>query len=364
MLRAIDLAKNGAGYVSPNPLVGCIITNSTGEIIGEGWHEKYGEAHAEVNAVRDAESKGHRVEGTTAYVTLEPCAHHGRTPPCADFLVEKKIARCVIAVQDPNTQVDGKGIEKLRHAGIEVTLGICEEEAKEMNRFFLHYIASGKPYITLKIASSADGKVALKSGKSQWITSIASRTLVHRMRSEYDAVMVASATVIADDPELTVRHFAGRNPKRIILDASLRIPETAKVVSDEYAELTIILASEAACRDKGDTVKLLEGRGVKIVRLSSKNGQFDLEDAFRVLGEMKVTSILVEPGPTLATTLYHAGLYDEIALFLAPMVLGDDARSAFGDLHIRDLKMAMQLQLKSVTEVEGSDDILITYTKK
>ena len=363
MLRAIALAKQGAGYVSPNPLVGCVIVSANAEIIGEGYHKKYGEAHAEVNAVADAEVKGHTVEGSTVYVTLEPCAHTGKTPPCADLLIAKKIARCVIAVQDPYSEVNGKGIEKLQQSGIEVILGVCEEEAHEVNRFFLHAETSGRPYITLKIASSLDGKVALKSGKSQWITSEASRALVHQMRSEYDAVMVASATVIADDPTLTVRHVEGRNPKRIILDASLRVPESAKVVSDEFTSSTIILASDGAIKDKSAKVQSLEARGVKVLPIRTTSGQFDLQEAFFALRKSGITSILVEPGPTLATSFYQSGLFDEIALFLAPMVLGDDARSAFGELHISALGSAEKLSLHSVKHIERSDDILITYRK-
>lgn len=361
MKRAVTLASNGAGSVSPNPLVGCVIVKDDA-IIGEGWHARYGDAHAEVNAVRDAEKNGRSVEGADVYVTLEPCAHHGKTSPCADLLITKKIARCFIAVKDPYKEVNGKGIEKLHDAGIKVSVGLLEEEARYLNRFFLKHVTTGMPYLTMKIAVSMDGRSALKSGASKWITSEASRTLVHKMRSEYDSVMVASATVLADNPSLTVRSVEGRNPKRVILDASLRLDETASVFSKDAP--TIVLTTHPAARDKKEKVKLLENNGVEIIRISTVEGQLDMKEALRELGARKVTSILVEPGPTLATSLYRSGDFDELVLFLAPIVLGSDARSVFGDMHLKDLNRADRLKLKSVARVDGSDDICTHYLRK
>jgi diaminohydroxyphosphoribosylaminopyrimidine deaminase/5-amino-6-(5-phosphoribosylamino)uracil reductase len=361
MSRALVLAREGAGFVSPNPLVGCVIVKNE-EVIGEGYHKKYGEAHAEVNAVRDAEAKGNNVDGATAYVTLEPCSHLAKTPPCADLLIEKKIARCVIALRDPFKEVNGKGIDKLKKAGIEVEVGICEDEAREVNRFFIKYVTTGLPYVTLKMAMSLDGKVALKSGKSKWISSESSRAVVHRMRSQYDSVLVASATVIADDPELTVRLSQGRNPKRIVLDASLRLTGEEKIFSNE-AEKVILLTTHPAYRDKTEKAKQLEARGVKIYKVGTIEGQLDLNEAFHILGKGHIASILVEPGPTLATAMLRAGQFDELALFLAPMVLGDDARSGFGEMYVKDLAKAERLKLHSTGRVEGSDDIFIRYKK-
>ncbi len=362
MRRAIELAVLGRGNVSPNPLVGCVITDGS-QIIGEGYHQKYGEAHAEANAIDDCLKKGFSPKGATVYVTLEPCAHFGKRSPCADLLIEQKIARCVIAVTDPYKEVNGKGIAKLRDAGIEVTLGVLEAEAREMNKFFLTSIETGLPYVALKIASSLDGKVALKSGVSKYITSEASRREVHELRAGFDSVLVASATVLADDPELTVRLCDGRSPKRIILDASLRVPESARVYSDSHRASTIIISNESAIKDKRQKVQELESRGITIIGFKSSTEQLDLKSVFRELCTRGITSILVEPGPTLATTIYQNGLFNEVLLFLAPIILGDDARSAFGELHIRSLSSAGQLRLAECRRVEGSDDIFLSYRK-
>ncbi len=362
MHRAIELAVLGRGNVSPNPLVGCVITNND-QIIGEGYHQKYGEAHAEANAIDDCLKKGFTPEGATVYVTLEPCAHFGKRSPCADLLIEHKIARCVIAVTDPYKEVNGKGIAKLRDASIEVTLGVLEDEAREMNKFFLTSIETGLPYVAMKIATSLDGKVALKSGVSKYITSEASRREVHQLRASCDSVLVASATVLADDPELTVRLCDGRSPKRIILDASLRVPESAKVYSDDHRASTIIISNERAIKDKRQKVQELESRGITIIGFKSSTEQLDLQSVFRELCTRGVSSVLVEPGPTLATTIYQNGLFNEILLFVAPTILGDDARSAFGELHIRSLSSAGQLRLAECRRVEGSDDIFLSYRK-
>lgn len=363
MQWALELASYGAGYVSPNPLVGCVITSPGGRIIGEGYHTRYGAPHAEAEAVMMAERAGHSLEGATVYVTLEPCSHHGKTPPCAQMLIDKKIARCVIAMEDPYHEVDGRGIKTLTAAGIKVEVGLLKNQAEELNRFFIKYVTTDLPYVSVKIAASIDGKIALKSGKSRWITSEASRKEVHRMRSEYDAVMVASATVIADDPELTVRMVDGRNPKRIIMDASLRTPETAKVVCDDTCANTILLVTEAAIKDKKEKVKALESRGVRVLPSASRNGHIDLTQMFAELGKQQITSIMVEPGTTLATVLLQAQNFDELVLFLAPVVLGDDARSGFGELHLGDLVSLSRLRLIESHAVETSDDLMIRYKK-
>lgn len=358
MQRAHELARLGKGSVSPNPLVGCVIVKNN-EIIGEGWHQKYGEAHAEVNAIASCKKNGHSPEGATAYVTLEPCAHQGKTGPCADLFISEKITRCVIAIGDPYPEVNGKGIEKLRKAGIEVEVGLLEDEAREQNKFFLKHSTSGLPYITVKQAMSLDGKIALRSGASKYITSEASRKIVHELRAEYDAVLVASATVIADDPELTVRLSEGRSPKRIILDASLRVDEGSKVYSDQYAASTIIVANEKVLAEKHSKVSTLTSRGVTIIPVISRTEQLDLASVFAELGKRNISSILVEPGPTLATTILQSNLADEVVLFLAPIVLGDDARSAFGDLHLRSLTDAGHFRLAEVRQVPDSEDVYI-----
>ena len=361
MQQALELARMGRGYVSPNPLVGCVIVGKNGKIIGTGYHEKYGEAHAEVNAIKDAEKNGYDVSGTTVYVNLEPCSYKGKTPPCADLLIAKKIARCVIGMRDPNAQVNGRGTQKQKAAGIEVLEGILPNESADLNKFFIKFIKTSIPYITIKLGMSADGKTALKSGASKWITSEASRKEVHRMRSEYDAVLVSSATVLADDPELSVRFVEGRSPKRVILDANLRIPESAKVYSDAHAANTIVVTTERIVKDKLEMKALLNSRGIVFIEAKAKDNQFILKDVFESLGKLNISSVLVEPGPTLATVLLQEKLFDELVLFVAPIVLGGDARSAFGDLHLKNLQQAHRLQLRACSIVEGSDDLVIEY---
>ncbi|MDP4221322.1 MAG: bifunctional diaminohydroxyphosphoribosylaminopyrimidine deaminase/5-amino-6-(5-phosphoribosylamino)uracil reductase RibD [Bacteroidota bacterium] len=361
MRQALALAAQGRGYASPNPLVGCVIVDKDGKVIGTGYHEKFGEAHAEVNAIRDAEKNGHKVAGTTLYVNLEPCSHQAKTPPCADLIIAKKLGRCVIAMRDPHSLVDGKGIDKLKAAGIDVTHGVLEAEARELNRIFITFVTKATPYVTMKLGMSLDGKTALRSGVSKWITSEASRTAVHAMRAEYDGVLVASATVLADDPELTVRLVKGRSPKRIILDANLRVPESAKVYSDAHAAQTIVVATERTLAEKTELRTMLASRGITFISATASDNQFVLKDVFAKLGAMDISSVLVEPGPTLATVLLQENLFDELVLFVAPMVLGNDARSAFADLHLKKLQDAGRLTLNACQAIEGSDDVRITY---
>ena len=364
MHQALELARMGRGFVSPNPLVGCVIVDKKNKVIGIGYHEKFGEAHAEVNAIRDAEKKGHSVSGSTLYVNLEPCSHQAKTPPCADLLIEKKIARCMIGMRDPYSEVDGKGIAKLKAAKIEVVVGVLEEESIELNKFFIKFVKTASPYITMKLGMSLDGKTALKSGISKWITSEASRKAVHQMRAEYDAVLVASATVLADDPELTVRLSEGRSPRRIILDANLRVPSSAKIYSDSNANQTIVITTEQTLKEKTEMRTLLSSRGITFITATSANNQFILKDVFAKLGTMHIASVLVEPGPTLATVLLQEKLFDELVLFVAPIVLGGDARSAFGDLHLKNFQQVHRLKMLSHEAVENSEDLKIVYRNK
>ena len=222
MARALKLAENGVGKTAPNPLVGAVVVKD-GRIIGEGWHERFGQAHAEVNAVNHAEKAAGSVADATIYVNLEPCCHYGKTPPCTELLIAKKLKRVVIGTLDPNPEVAGKGAERLRNAGIQVTAGVLEDESKELNEVFFHYIQTSMPFVVLKAAVSLDGKIAAYSGKSKWITGDAARAEVHGLRNRYTAVMAGVGTVITDDPELTCRMEGGRNPVRILLDSKLQI---------------------------------------------------------------------------------------------------------------------------------------------
>ena len=362
MQRALELAALGMGSVSPNPLVGCVIVKD-GSIIGEGYHVRYGEAHAEPNAIRDAESRGHVVQGSTVYVTLEPHSHVSRTPPCCDLLIEKKVGRCVIALQDPNPQVNGAGIQRMLAAGIEVETGLLADEAMGQNRFFVKYTTTGRPYVTLKLASSFDGRSALSTGESRWITSEASRRIVHRMRHEHDAVMVGSATARADDPELTVRLVDGRQPIRIVLDTNASLPEDLRLFTDEHRTKTVVFSHKEALQEQAQKVDRLSAAGVKTIGLPVVGSHIDLDALFQRLGMDGVASVLVEAGATLAASLVQEELADEIALFIAPMALGADALASIGAMQVTSLADAPNFPLHSIERVEGSDDILVRYRR-
>jgi diaminohydroxyphosphoribosylaminopyrimidine deaminase/5-amino-6-(5-phosphoribosylamino)uracil reductase len=359
MQRALLLARAGIGYVSPNPLVGCIIANADGEILGEGAYLAFGEPHAEVNAIQDAESKGHSVRSTTAFVTLEPHAHTGKTPPCTKLLIEKGIARCVIAMQDPNPKVSGAGIRELRDAGIEIEIGLLEAEASELNRFFIKHITAGLPFVTLKLASTLDGKSALARGESQWITSEASRARVHAMRVEHDAVLIGARTALADDPALTVRLAAGRQPLRLVLDTRLELPTNLNLFTDEHHSRTIIITTQRALESKGQKFNSM---GIELIAVEEREGRIDLTQMLRKLGERNSASILIEAGPTLAASIIQDGLFDEFAIFYAPLFFGSEARASVGPLHTLSIADAPRLSLKNMERVEGSNDVLLRFT--
>ena len=341
MLRALALAERGRGYVSPNPLVGCVIVDAAGEIIGEGAHLAFGGPHAEPNAIQDAELRGHSVRGATVYVTLEPHSHQGKTPPCSKLLIEKGIARCVIAMQDPNPKVSGSGIRELREAGIEVSIGLLEDEARELNRFFIKHITTGLPFITLKLATSLDGHSALASGASKWITSEPSRARVHALRAEHDAVMIGARTALVDNPSLTVRlaspPLSPRSRRelrgvRIVLDARMELPPTLNLFSDQEKSKTIVITTREAAHRHGDSFP----NGIELLPLDAAvAGRIDLSQLFQVLGERNITSILVEAGPTLAASIVREKLFDELILFYGSILLGADAKPAIGPLGFR-----------------------------
>lgn len=356
MQRALELAKRGRGQVSPNPLVGCVIVSAKGEIIGEGWHERFGGPHAEPNAIADAEAKGASVEGATVYVTLEPHSHQGKTQPCSELLIRKGIARCVIAMQDPYVGTNGEGIRQLNTAGIKVEVGLLEAEARELNRFFIKYVTEGTPYVTLKLASSIDGRSALASGESRWITSEASRKMVHELRAGHDAVLIGTATAAADDPALTVRLAEGRQPIRIVLDAGLSLPGSLKLFTDEHKELTLVATSSRASATRKDE---LRADGIQLLESESDGSAIALASLLTQLGSHGIASILVEAGPTLAASFLKANLVDEISVFMSPLMLGADARPSVGPLNFHHLADATRYALYRAEQVAGSDDILV-----
>jgi len=314
--RALANAEKGWGQTAPNPMVGAVVVSGS-EVVADGWHRTFGGPHAEVNALQQAEARAYE---STMYVTLEPCTHHGKTPPCTDAIIAAGIRRVVIAARDPNPMAKG-GVEKLRAAGIQVDVGVEASAAIELNAPFFNAFVSDRPWVTLKLAMSADGRVADPTGQHRWITGEESRREVHRMRAGVDAVAVGIGTVLADDPELTVRDADAprRQPTRVIFDSRLRTPLTAAVVRGAPVVPTVIVTRDSA----PDAAKPLRDRGVEIIAAPN------LGDALRALRSIDIRSLLVEGGPKLAGSFISEGLVDRLALFEAPVMLGEAAPAAF-----------------------------------
>jgi diaminohydroxyphosphoribosylaminopyrimidine deaminase/5-amino-6-(5-phosphoribosylamino)uracil reductase len=343
MAQALRLAERGLDTTSPNPRVGCVIVKD-GAVVGEGWHERAGEPHAEPLALRAA---GERARGATAYVTLEPCSHFGRTPPCADALVAAGIARVVVAMQDPNPLVSGNGIAKLRKAGIEVECGVMEATASELNPGFVSRMTRGLPWVRSKIAASLDGRTALANGVSQWITGPEARQDVQRWRARSCAVLTGIGTVLADDPQLNVRDpDCTHQPLRVVLDSCLRTPPSAKILSG--GSVLIYTATQDAAR-----IGALEAAGAQVAVLPAIGRQVDLLAMLRELAQRGINEVLVEAGATLNGALLRAGCVDELILYLAPQLLGDAARGlvALGELTALDQRVA--LVWRDVRQVGG-----------
>ncbi len=319
MKMALALAEKGIGYTSPNPMVGAVVVKDR-KVIGKGWHKQAGEAHAEVMAIDDA---GEFAQGATLYVTLEPCNHDGRTPPCTKKILDAGIASVVFAMKDPNPNVNGGGGDFLKTKNIDVVTGVCEDEAAKMNESFIKHSLTRRPFVTLKCAATLDGRIASRTGNSQWITNSLSRRFVHRLRHNADAVMVGIGTVAADDPSLTVRldNFDGRDPTRIILDSKLSIDEDAKILNLDSDADTIIVTG---CKYLEKKRTLLEKKGAKIVELNEENGLIDIDALMKVLGEKGITSILIEGGSRVSASALGAGVVDKICFFYAPKILGGD----------------------------------------
>lgn len=318
MKYAIELAKKGTGAVNPNPLVGAVIVKND-RIIGEGWHEKYGGPHAEVNAFANATEN---VAGADMYVTLEPCSHFGNTPPCAHSIVKHGIKRVFIGMKDPNPLVCGKGIKILEKAGIEVICGIRENECKRLNSVFIKYITTKKPFVVMKYAMSLDGKIAAYTGKSKWISSEGSRILVQQMRNNLMSIMVGINTVLKDNPRLNCRIEGGRNPIKIVVDSKLRIPENAELLNDLKEGGCIIAVSSQYDRKKAE--RLLK-KGVKIIEAPDKSEKVDLNFLMTELGKLKIDGILLEGGGSLNFSALDAGIVDMAVGFISPLILGGAA---------------------------------------
>lgn len=356
MARALQLAERGRDTATPNPNVGCVIVKG-GRIIGEGWHARTGEPHAEVNALAAATES---VEGATVYVTLEPCAHQGRTPPCANQLVTARVARVVAALDDPNPLVHGRGATVLRDAGIRADVGLMAAQAEEVHRGFLHRMRHGRPWMRIKSAASLDGRIALANGESQWITGEAARRDVHALRARSCAMLTGIGTVLRDDPELTVRHVpCERQPRRVLIDSRLDIPPTAKILHG--APPIIFTVSEDAAKRRA-----LEALGAEVLTAPtdpSKPGKTDLAAIARRLGEHGFNEVTVETGAKLNGSLLAAGVIDEVVLYLAPMLLGDSAQGLFALPEFTSLGQALRPRIVDVRQVGADIRITVRFDR-
>jgi diaminohydroxyphosphoribosylaminopyrimidine deaminase/5-amino-6-(5-phosphoribosylamino)uracil reductase len=346
MARALELARQGLYTTHPNPRVGCVIVRN-GQVVGEGWHQRAGEAHAEILALNAA---GDKACGATAYVTLEPCCHKGRTPPCSEALIAAGVTRVVSAMQDPNPQVSGGGLAALRAAGIETVCGVLEAEAQALNRGFISRMARGRPRVRIKLGMSLDGRIAAANGESRWITGEAAREDVHRLRAETGAVLTGIGTVLADDPSLTVR-LPGEwtQPVRIVLDSQLRMPELARMLS--LPGRTLVLTGEA---EDSISWKALKRRGAELFRLNPVASHLPLVEVMNLLARQQVNEVLVESGPTLAGALLQARLADELILYMAPSLLGDAARGLVHMPGLNTLAQRLPLHIEDIRAV-GQD---------
>ena len=352
MRRAIALAKNGEGRTNPNPLVGAVLVKNN-EIIGEGFHQKYGGLHAEREALKNCEENGNSAEGATLYVTLEPCCHFGKQPPCTQAIVEAGIRRVVVGSRDPNPLVHGKGNSFLREHGIEVTEDFLKDECDALNPIFFHYISTRTPYVALKYAMTADGKTASKTGKSKWITGEKSRLFVHQLRNRYSCILAGIGTVLSDNPLLTSRIPGGRNPVRIICDSKLRIPLDCNIVKTAKEIPTII-----ACCQENEKKSALEKSGCEVLCLPGKTG-VDLKKLTKTLGERSLDSVLIEGGSEIHYSALEAGIVQHIYAFTAPKIFGGKAKTPVEGEGIDFPENCFQLELERIEKI--GDDILAEY---
>jgi diaminohydroxyphosphoribosylaminopyrimidine deaminase/5-amino-6-(5-phosphoribosylamino)uracil reductase len=353
MQQALQLATGGRGFVSPNPLVGCVIVKH-GQVVGQGYHQRFGGPHAEIYALQAA---GPDARGATLYVTLEPCCHHGKTPPCSEAILEAGIGRVVVALRDPNPLVAGGGVARLHEAGIPVRLGICEDEARQLNEAFLKHVTTRCPFVTLKSAITLDGKIATSTGASRWITGAQARAAVHRLRHATDAIMVGIGTVLQDDPLLTTRlpDQPGVNPIRVIVDSTLRLPLQVQVLDVAPDRRTLVATTTRA---DGERQRQLQERGVEIVCLPAyDDGRVHLEALLQYLGAHGTASVLVEGGATLSAALLRHGLIDKVLFFVAPKIIGGDGVDAIGPCGVATMAQAIRLQ--AVTWQGLGEDLML-----
>jgi len=350
MARAIQLAKRGRYTTDPNPRVGCVLVRNN-VVIGEGWHVKAGLGHAEVKALKNV----HDTQGATAYVTLEPCSHHGKTPPCCDALIKAGVSRVVAAMQDPNPQVSGRGLAKLKAAGIEVSCGVLQEDAIALNRGFIKRMTENRPFVRSKLAMSLDGRTAMASGESKWITSAQARADVHRLRAESSAILTGINTVLADDPALNARVvWDVVQPIRVVLDSGLNMPVTARMAKLPGRNLIL------TCSRDDQKQQALQEIGFEIYQLADKNARLDLHAVMNFLAQQQINEVLVEAGSILNGALLAEGLVDEWVVYMAPCILGDQGRGLFSLPGLQQMADKKQLKLLDVRQV--GQDLKLTYT--
>ena len=361
MLRAIQLAKKGEGWTNPNPMVGAVIVKD-GKIIGEGYHKKYGELHAERNAIA---SLTESAEGAVIYVTLEPCCHHGKTPPCTEAIIEQKIRKVVIGSRDPNPKVAGKGVQMLREAGVTVVEDFMREECDQLNPVFFHYITTKTPYVVMKYAMTLDGKIATKTGASKWITGESARKEVQHMRHQYMGIMAGIGTVLADDPMLNVRIPGLKSPVRIICDSGLRIPMDSQIVKTAKEYRTIVAYagehSGEGCKEAEEKEEQLHAAGVETVSVPDADGRVDLRKLMEYLGKQGIDSVLLEGGGTLNDAALSAGIVNEICAFIAPKIFGGaGAKTPVSGIGVAHPAEAVKLTLRQMETI--GDDLMLRYS--
>lgn len=352
MEYAIELAKKGEGHVNPNPMVGAVIVKND-RIISEGYHEEYGKWHAERNAILNCKED---MTGAEMYVTLEPCCHYGKTPPCTDIIIESDIKKVYIGCIDDNPKVAKKGIEILRNNGIEVVENVLEDKARALNEVFFHYIKNKTPYVVMKYAMTADGKLATATGKSKWITNQKAREYVHKTRNALMGIMVGIGTVLTDNPTLNCRIENGRNPIRIICDSSLRIPLNSNIVNTADKDKTIIAVANNYDLEKE---KLLLEKGIEIIKCPNDENKIDLKKLIQILGEKGIDSILLEGGSELNFSALKAGIVNRVDLYIGSKIFGGNSKSPVGGMGIDEVEDCIKLKKKNI--IEFDDDILIQY---
>ena len=351
MQRAIELSLKGRGYTAPNPMVGCVVVKD-GRVIAEGLHEHYGGYHAERNALLSCQED---TGGAELYVTLEPCCHHGKTPPCTDIIIEKQIAKVYVGAMDSNPMVAGKGVRILQDAGITVETGILEEECRQVNEVFFHYMEEGVPFVAMKYAMTLDGKIACENGDSKWVTGEEARSYVQQLRIYYTGIMVGIKTVLADDPLLTCRVEPDCSPKRIVCDSHLHIPLDCKLVQTAKEVVTYV----AYCDGEQEKLQALREAGVRLLHIPAEQGEVDVKKLLQSLTEERIDSILLEGGGTLNASMLRQGLIDRVYAFIAPKLVGGaKARSPVEGEGIQ--KMANAFSLKQTAIQRFGEDLLVT----